>query len=130
MKKTLFIATLLEFGTRPRNDDQRAVQFGGHGDVERRNAYSWAFRLPLPTGQTSPAAQIDFTKHQIDFCSGSTGALWTDLLKSTNTGVTTAVDNDRLEIIGAPKFLWSEQSTITFRAMQGVCAVGTTLTWS
>ena len=128
MKKTLFIATLVGICGLVRATTINAPSsLVGTGTLNGGNAYSWGISIAVPTGQTITAAQIDFTNIKLTSASGSTGTLWTDLLNSPNTGVTTAVDNDAAGDYWSTKF---SGANITSIGSKVFAAVGTTLTWS
>jgi hypothetical protein len=96
--------------------------------LEGNNAYSWGISIAVPTGQTVSSAQIDFTSITLTAANSSgTGYLYTDLLNSSNKGVTSPSDND------APGDYWATQfsgANITSLGTQFFKSVGTTLTWS
>jgi len=96
--------------------------------LEGVDAYSWGISIPVPQGQTVASAEIDFTSVTLQAANSSgTGYLYTDLLNSQKTGVTTAFDND------APGDYWATQfsgANITTLGSQFFKSVGTTLTWS
>jgi hypothetical protein len=67
----------------------------GFESLDGQDAYSWGVSISVPTGQTIVSAEIDFNGVTLNVANSSgTGVLYTDLLKSSATGVTTFVDND------------------------------------
>lgn len=58
-------------------------------------AYSWGMSLGLASGQQITSAEIDWTGVSLTLANSSgTGMLYTDILNSKKTGVTTYTDND------------------------------------
>lgn len=101
----------------------------GANVLNGNDAYSWGISIPVPSGQTIVSAQINFSGIDLTASGNSagTGYLYTDLLNSQKTGVTTAVDND------APGDYWATQfsgANIASVGTQFFASVGTTLTWS
>jgi hypothetical protein len=92
-------------------------------------AYEWGIGISLAPGQTITSAAIDFTSVMLTASGNSkgTGVLYTDLLNSKNTGVTTFTDND------APgdyfKTVFSGVN-ITSLTTQNFGKVGDSATWS
>ena len=129
MKKTLLIATLVGICGLVRATTINAPStLVGANVLNGNNAYSWGISIAVPTGQTITSAQIDFTNVKLTAGNGSgTDYLYTDLLKSTAAGVTTATDLD------APGDYWGTQysgANITSLGSKLFAAVGTTMTWS
>lgn len=101
----------------------------GAGALEGNNAYSWGISIAVPSGQQVTSAEIDFSSIKLTASGNSdgTGTLYTDLLNSKATGVTTAYDGD------AAGDYWASHTaagTLTSIGTQFFSAVGTTLTWS
>jgi hypothetical protein len=129
MKKILLIATLVGACGFVRATTINAPSTLISNGLNGNDAYSWGISIAVPNGQVITSAQIDFTS--IDLTSSgnpaNTGVLYTDLLNSKATGLTTAVDND------AAGDYWTTQysgANITTIGTKAFAALGTTLTWS
>jgi hypothetical protein len=100
----------------------------GLNSLEGVDAYSWGISIPLANGETVTSAEIDFTSVTLTAANSSgAGYLYTDLLNSQKTGVTTAYDGD------APGDYWASQfsgKNITTLGSKYFASVGTTLSWS
>src|ERR1035437_1247517 len=96
MKKILLIATLVGICGLVRATTITAPSsLTGFNALNGNNAYSWGISIAVPTGQIVTSAQIDFTGIKLTAANSSgTGYLYTDLLNSQTTGVTTRTDND------------------------------------
>jgi len=98
----------------------------GTGTLNGTDAYEWGLSLGKGTQVTS--AEIDFTGVKLTASGNSkgTGLLYTDLLKSSNTGLATAVDNDAAGDYWSTKF---SGANITSLGSESFASVGTILTW-
>jgi hypothetical protein len=127
MKKLLLIGTLAAIsGLVHATTINAPSTLIGSDALSGENAYSWGISIPLASGQTITSAEVDFTSVTLSAANGSgTGYLYTDLLKSTATGVTTKTDND------APGDYWATSGlTYTSLGSQFFKSVGTTLSFS
>jgi hypothetical protein len=128
MKKTLLVATLV--GITGLLQATTIVPGPSSLDtLEGNDAYSWGVSITVPNGEQVTSAEIDFSDVTLTASGNSqgTGIVYTDLLNSKKTGVTTAVDND------APGDYWATQfsgANITTLGSESFKSVGTTLTWS
>lgn len=129
MKKILLIATLVGICGLVRATTITAPSsLVGTSILNGSYAYSWGISIPVPTGQVVTSAQIDFTGIKLTVANSSgTGYLYTDLLNSQTTGVTTRTDNDAAGDYWATQF---SGANITALGSKFFAAVGTTLTWS
>jgi hypothetical protein len=126
MKKTLLIATLVGISGLLR---ENSISVASALTLNGNNAYSWGVSIAVPTGQVVTSAQIDFTNVKLTAGNGTAGTdyLYTDLLNTHTTGVTTKTDND------AAGDYWATQlsgANITSLGSKLFATVGTTLTWS
>jgi hypothetical protein len=130
MKKLLLLTTLVGInGLVHATTINAPSSLVGYDALSGENAYSWGISIAVPTGQEVTSAEIDFTSVTLQASGNSqgTGVLYTDLLNSKNTGVTTATDND------APGDYWATQfsgKNITTLGSESFAYVGQTLTWS
>jgi hypothetical protein len=129
MKKILFIATLVGIGGWVHATTINApASLVGANALDGNNAYSWGISIAVPTGQTITGAEIDFTSVTLTAANSSgVGYLYTDLLNSQATGVTTASDGDAAGDYWATKY---SGANITGFGSKYFASVGTTLTWS
>jgi len=130
MIKNLLIATLVgACGLVHATTINAPASLIGANVLNGNDAYSWGSSIAVPNGQVITSAQIDFTSIQLTASGNSagTGELYTDLLNSKATGVTTAVDNDAAGDYWATQYSGANITTIGAKAF---AAVGTTLTWS
>lgn len=91
------------------------------------SAYSWGVPVTVSPGQSITYAEIDFNNVTLTAADPSTGTgyLYTDLLKSSTTGVVNKIDND------AAGDYWATTTTpLTSIGAQFFKSAGTTLTWS
>jgi hypothetical protein len=91
------------------------------------DAYSWGISIPMPAGEQVVSAEVDFTGIELKVASSGKGYLYTDLLNSKATGVTSQVNS------GAPGDYWATQfsgANITPLGEETFNTPGTTLTWS
>ena len=101
----------------------------GVNTLQGQDAYSWGISIAVPTGETITSAEVSFTGITLTASGNSagTGTLYTDLLDSQTTGVTTKADND------ASGDYWATQysgSSITSLGTEFFARVGTTLSWN
>jgi hypothetical protein len=129
MKKILLIATLVGICGFVRATTINAPStLVGSSVLNGNNAYSWGISIAVPTGQTVTSAQINFTGITLTAANSSgTGYLYTDLLNSHTTGVTTKTDGDVAGDYWATQF---SGANITSLGTAFFASVGTTLTWS
>jgi hypothetical protein len=130
MKKILLIATLVgTCGLLRATTINAPSSLVGTDSLQGDDAYSWGISIAVPTGETITSAEVSFTGITLTASGNSagTGIIYTDLLDSQNTGVTTKVDND------APGDYWATQysgSSITSLGSELFARVGTTLNWN
>jgi hypothetical protein len=129
MKKTIIIAAVVGIcGLAQATTINAPSTLVGASALDGNNAYSWGIAVAVPTGETITSAEIDFTGVQLTVANSSgTGYLYTDLLNSKTTGVTTASDGDAAGDYWATKY---SGANITSLGTKVFAAVGTTLTWS
>jgi len=91
-------------------------------------AYTDGIGISLTAGQSITAAEIDWTNVKLASSGNSqgTGVLYTDLINSKTTGLTTYTDNDSAGDYLATKF----PGNITSLGSKSFASVGTTLSWS
>jgi hypothetical protein len=95
MKKTLLLAALVGICGLVRATTINAPStLIGTSVLNGNNAYSWGISIAVPTGQVVSSAQIDFTGITLTAHGTGVDNLFTDLLNTHTTGVTTKVDND------------------------------------
>jgi len=100
----------------------------GSDALAGENAYSWGIAITVPAGQQITSAEVDFNNITLSAANSSgTGYLYTDLLNSSKTGVTTASDGDAAGDYWATQF---SGANITTLGSQFFASVGTTLSWS
>jgi hypothetical protein len=101
----------------------------GSDTLQGVDAYSWGINIAVPSGQEVTSAQINFTSIDLTASGNSqgTGTIYTDLLNSKNTGLTTAYDGDAAGDYWATQFSGANISSLGSKFFQ---SVGTTLTWS
>jgi hypothetical protein len=97
----------------------------GVNALQGNDAYSWGISIPLANGQTVASAEIDFTGITLTASGNSagTGTLFTDLLNSKTTGVTTVVEGDTTSDYWTTQF---SGANITSIGSQLFKSVGTT----
>jgi hypothetical protein len=130
MKKILLLASIVGIsGLAQATTINAPSSLVGANVMDGNNAYSWGISIAVPTGQTVSSAEIDFSSVTLT-ASGNpqgTGVLYTDLLNSKATGVTTATDGD------APGDYWATKysgANISSLKTENFAYVGNTLTWS
>jgi len=101
----------------------------GANALDGNNAYSWGISISVPTGQEVTSAQIDFSSIKLSVANSSgSGYLYTDLLNSKSTGVTSVSDGD------APGDYWASHTSAGNIATLGTQFFASTtspaLTWS
>ena len=99
----------------------------GTNALDGSNAYEWG--LNLGNGTHLISAEIDFTNIKLT-ASGNTngtGLLFCDLLKATQTGLTSVSDGDKSGDYWSTVFTGAN---ITRLSTNSFASVGTTLTWS
>jgi hypothetical protein len=101
----------------------------GNNALEGDDAYEWGISIAVPTGEEVASAEIDFSGVELTVSGNSkgTGIIYTDLLKSQATGLTTATDNDDIGDYWATKF---SGANITSLGSEYFKSVKTTLKWS
>ena len=101
----------------------------GTGALEGDDAYSWGISIAVPTGQEVTSAEIDFSGVELTASGNSqgTGIIYTDLLNSKTTGLTTVSDNDAPGDYWASKFSGANISSVGSEFFK---SVKTTLSWS
>jgi hypothetical protein len=130
MKKILLIATLVgTCGLLRATTINAPSSLVGTSVLLGQDAYSWGISIAVPTGETVASAQINFTGVVLTASGNSagTGMLYTDLLNSHHTGVTTATDNDATGDYWATQF---SSANITSLGTQFFASVGTSWTGS
>lgn len=131
MKKILFIATLVGInGLVHATTINAPSSLVGVNVLNGANAYSWGITIPLASGQSVVSAQVDFTSVTLAGSGNSqgTGVLYTDLLNSKTTGVTTVLGEGDTSYDYWTKVF--SGANITSLGTQFFASVGTTLTWS
>ncbi|MGA2243479.1 MAG: hypothetical protein ABSH48_00660 [Verrucomicrobiota bacterium] len=100
----------------------------GNNTLSGDDAYSWGISIAVPNGQTITSAEIDFTSVTLTAANSSgTGYLYTDLLNSQATGITTAHDGDQSGDYWATQFSGRNITAVGTKIFN---PVGTTLSWS
>ncbi|HZL78623.1 MAG TPA: VPDSG-CTERM sorting domain-containing protein [Candidatus Limnocylindrales bacterium] len=100
----------------------------GTSVLDGNKAYEWGISIAVKPGQQVASAQIDFTNIKLTAANSSGhGYLYTDLLKSGNTGVHTFTDNDAAGDYFKTQFT---AANITSLGTKNFASVGTTLSWS
>ena len=127
MKKILLIASLVGFSGLVQATTINAPSALANG-LDGNYAYSWGISIAVPSGQTVASARIDFVNITLIAANSSgTGYLYTDLLNSQTTGVTTKFDND------AAGDNWATQFTganITSLGSKFFPNIGSSQTWN
>lgn len=124
MKKILFMVGLVAITGLTR----ATTISSGITTLDGNSAYSWGISIPLASGQVVTSVEIDFTGVSLTAANTSgTGYLYTDLLNSQHTAVTTATDNDASGDYWATKY---SGNNIASLGTQFFAYVGKTLTWS
>jgi hypothetical protein len=103
----------------------------GSQALDGNNAYSWGISIPLASGQVVATAEIDFTSLTLNSVlqGRTTGTLWTDLLKSSATGVngvTTASDGDAIGDYWGTQFSGANIVNLGSKTLN----LGATASWS
>jgi hypothetical protein len=129
MKKTLLLTALVGICGLVRATTINAPSsLIGTSVLDGNNAYSWGISIAVPTGQVVSSAQIDFTGIILTAGNGTgTDNLYTDLLNTHTTGVTTKVDND------APLDYWATQlsgANITTIGTRAFTALNVAQSWT
>jgi hypothetical protein len=124
MKKLLLLASLIGTASLV----QATTVSSGLTYLSGDNAYSWGFTPSLTSGQTISSFEIDFSS--VDLVAGNssgTGYLYTDLLNTKTTGITTLTDNDVSGDYWATVLSSANRTSLGSKYFS---SVGTTLTWS
>ena len=129
MKKMLLLATIVGTTSLVQATTLTAPSgLIGTDAFEGNDAYSWGPSIAVPSGEQVASAEIDFSDVTLTSSGNQygTGTIYTDLLNSKNTGVTTATDND------APGDYWATKfsgANITALGSEFFASVGTTESW-